>query len=51
MSSLRWRLALAFALLAATVAAAVGIVVYELTADDCSPVPARPRSRRCRRRC
>src|SRR3954471_24278951 len=34
MSSLRWRLALAFALLAATVAAAVGIVVYELTADD-----------------
>ena len=34
MSSLRWRLAFAFALLAATVAAAVGIVVYELTADD-----------------
>jgi len=34
MSSLRWRLALAFALLAATVAAAVGIVVYELTAED-----------------
>ena len=34
MSSLRWRLALAFALLAATVAAAVGVVVYELTADD-----------------
>ena len=34
MSSLRWRLALAFALLAAAVAAAVGVVVYELTADD-----------------
>jgi signal transduction histidine kinase len=34
MSSLRWRLALAFALLAATVAGAVGVVVYELTAQD-----------------
>ena len=33
MSSLRWRLALAFALLAATVAAAVGAVVYELTPE------------------
>lgn len=34
MSSLRWRLALAFALLAASVAAVVGVVVYERTADD-----------------
>ncbi len=34
MSSLRWRLALAFALLAATVAAAVGVVVYEVTSQD-----------------
>lgn len=34
MSSLRWRLALAFALLAATVAAAVGVVVYEVTSED-----------------
>ena len=34
MSSLRWRLALAFALLAATVAAAVGFVVYEVTSED-----------------
>ena len=34
MSSLRWRLALAFALLAAAVAGVVGVVVYELTADD-----------------
>jgi signal transduction histidine kinase len=34
MSSLRWRLALAFALLAAGVAAVVGVVVYERTADD-----------------
>lgn len=34
MSSLRWRLALAFALLAAAVAAVVGIVVYEVTAED-----------------
>jgi signal transduction histidine kinase len=34
MSSLRWRLALAFALLAAAVAGAVGVVVYELTAED-----------------
>jgi signal transduction histidine kinase len=32
--SLRWRLALAFALLAATVAGVVGVVVYEVTADD-----------------
>ena len=47
MSSLRWRLALAFALLAATVAAAVGIVVYELTAED---LLARARESRCRRR-
>ena len=34
MSSLRWRLALAFALLAAAVAGAVGVVVYEVTAGD-----------------
>ena len=34
MSSLRWRLALAFALLAATVAAAVGVVVYQVTSQD-----------------
>lgn len=34
MSSLRWRLALAFALLAAAVAGVVGVVVYEVTADD-----------------
>lgn len=34
MSSLRWRLALAFALLAATVAAVVGVVVYEVTSQD-----------------
>lgn len=34
MSSLQWRLALAFALLAAAVAAVVGVVVYEVTADD-----------------
>jgi len=34
MSSLRWRLALAFALLAAAVAGAVGVVVYEVTAED-----------------
>ena len=34
MSSLRWRLALAFAVLAAAVAAAVGVVVYEVTAED-----------------
>jgi len=34
MSSLRWRLALAFALLAAAVAGGVGIVVYEVTAGD-----------------
>jgi signal transduction histidine kinase len=34
MSSLRWRLALAFALLAAVVAGAVGVVVYEVTAGD-----------------
>ena len=34
MSSLRWRLAVAFALLAATVAAAVGVVVYEVTSQD-----------------
>jgi len=33
-SSLRWRLAVAFALLAATVAAAVGVVVYEVTSQD-----------------
>ena len=34
MSSLRWRLALAFALLAAAVAAVVGVVVYEVTSQD-----------------
>jgi signal transduction histidine kinase len=34
MSSLRWRLALAFALLAAAVAGGVGVVVYEVTAAD-----------------
>jgi signal transduction histidine kinase len=34
MSSLRWRLAIAFALLAAAVAGAVGVVVYEVTASD-----------------
>jgi signal transduction histidine kinase len=33
-SSLRWRLALAFALLAAAVVAVVGVVVYQRTADD-----------------
>jgi len=34
MSSLRWRLALAFALLAAAVVGVVGVVVYQRTADD-----------------
>jgi methyl-accepting chemotaxis protein len=34
MNSLRWRLALAFALLAAAVSAVVGVVVYQRTADD-----------------
>jgi hypothetical protein len=34
MSSLRWRLSLAFALLAAVVAGAVGVTVYEVTARD-----------------
>ena len=48
--TLRWRLALAFALLAATVAAAVGVVVYELTANDLCRALAHRRSRRCRRR-
>ena len=50
MSSLRWRLALAFALLAAAVAAVVGVVVYEVTAER-PPLPRRGRRRspRCRR--